>query len=95
MASKYILDLLAERIRLGIAKSDFLPFIERDLEELWDGNVKISVQEKSVLIKNFAMTYDFRVIIDRKEMSANFYALSQTKSWQRSNLQAKSWNLPR
>jgi len=93
MASQYILDLLAERVRLGIAKSDFLPFIERDLKDLWDGNVTMSVQEKSVLIKNFATTYGFRVIIDCSEMSANFYALNQTNRWQSSDLREKSYLL--
>jgi hypothetical protein len=90
MASRYILDLLAKRIRRGITKSEFLPFLERDLEGLWGGNGKMSVQEKSVLIKNFATIYGFRVLVDLSDMSANFYVLSETKRWQGSELREKS-----
>jgi len=71
MASQQTLNALATHIRLGVEASGSVPCVERDLALLWE-NQNISSIEKSLLIKNFATAYGFKVNVDVNKMSATF-----------------------
>ena len=73
MASRLLLDSLAEHIQRKMERSNFLAYVRVDVRKFWDSNADISSQEQSVQIKNFAVNYGFLVVVDSKQMSANFY----------------------
>jgi hypothetical protein len=72
MPSKQTFDSLAERIRRETIKSHLLVFHESDLHELWESHPTLSYVEKILLIKNFAVTYGFDLIVNAPKMSATF-----------------------
>ena len=76
MSSKQTFDELANRIRLGIDKSEYYTLFKEDLTRLWHHDVGLMPEEKTMLIHNFALTYGFKVMVKANLTLATFYALS-------------------
>ena len=82
MAAKETLDALAQTIWFGIEEASLHSIFNEDLGQIWAQDHELPDEQKTMLIKNFAYFYGFRVEVLGKATSAMFYASNKTAVYQ-------------